>query len=48
LRNDASALVSAEPEAINSGGPERSFTHRFVIHIRLRYRDEPYIRATGR
>ena len=42
-RDDASVLVSAERVAVDSSGPERSFTHRFRIHVRLRYRDAPYV-----
>jgi len=47
-RDDASALASAERVAVDSGGPVRFFAKRLIIHVRLRYRDDPYVRATGR
>ena len=36
-RDEPSALVPAERVAVDSGGPERFFTHRLIIHVRLRY-----------
>ena len=46
-RHDATVLVSAECVAVDSGGPVRFFANRLIIRVRLRYRDAPYVRATG-